>query len=225
MICAHMKPYTKHPVLINPTRWLKPPIRQSHEHYISVYPKDIETNAFAQSLSRTHKESASYRFPNGCLIALVPETKPLGDGSKKKTQIVLSPQFHFDPTAIQVMSYVLNNRKYLEFMDHQKRQWKRYVPIKYKNYNKTVPDTVTTVPHISNVYREFLENSIQKELTALKDSKLSGPGIHLVTLGDLIQFGENEIKFNIPNINANISVPHTCHQLCANIVSLVFYNL
>lgn len=226
----HMKQYLKHPIISNPVKWV-PSIEKFHAPQLyqqNRCQESLEANPFAKSLVRTHKDTTSFRFPNGSLIRLIVEADRNNGGS-----YVLVPSYD-EPDHKQIVapSYILGNRNYMKYI-HLKGWWMRYLSLKYRNKTDNKILRMTRVmENLSEKYQEDLQDRVKAGLKLIDSNNKNindhNLGIKLSSSGDLIQVNEKMAIINIPSINheGEIFIPFKGNEpLCYDIIRLMRYYL
>lgn len=216
-----MKHHLEHPVLVNPVKWLKiDKYHASNLYQPNHYEATMTSNPFARILSRTNKDSTSFRFPSGNLIKMIPK-------ESNDQKIYLSPIINdVNPEEITAPSYIINNKKFIKYVDDM-NQWMRYLPLKYKNANEnSIISRTQVIPNISQVYTELLLRDINMGLQAVDtDTENSKYGLQLTNSGPLIEVKDWIVFINLPQIKDEVYVSFTKKNthLCLCIIKLLHH--
>lgn len=219
-----LKRYLEHPIVKAPVIWLKGgQTYQAPELYKkNGYQEGLESNPFAQSLVRTHKDSASFRFPNGSLIRL----NVTNDPNKENSYLLGPDNEDLDFKKISAASYVLGNKNYIEIIE-SKGWWMRYLSLKYRNKsdNKVVRMT-RIVSDFGDKYRQDLESRINQALTKVELGQPDSfkEGINLMESGKLYEVNGRTVNICIPNIDLRgFMLFKNNEKLCYDILRLMRY--
>ncbi|CUM67281.1 uncharacterized protein PRCAT00004974001 [Priceomyces carsonii] len=188
----------KHPVLINPSKYLRGTKRHASELYREDYydTESLNCNPFANALIGTRSDGQRIRFPRGEMIRLIVD--------RINDELYLVPLIE-DPqkdTALIPSHYILNNERYIEFTEAIK-QWKRYIPQKYKFRNsETILNQIKLLPDFRNSILKAYENKVKTLLPKAKKKLRDEPGFLCTSEGELFLFeGLNPVV----NINTLVS--------------------
>lgn len=225
-----MKQYLKHPIITNPAKWLLSIKRyQGPELYQpNSYQSSLDSNPFAQSLVRTHKDPTSFRFPNGSVIRLEVENNDASVGREKGSYLIVPKYDEKDHQKLTAPSYILGNQNFLNYVD-RKGLWMRYLSLKYKNKTDSkVVGTTSIIPDFKNKVKSDMEDRINNyplDDILRRNDKIE-IGLNLTNSGNLVEVNGQIVKMNIPNINHEGFVPFSGNEkLCFDLLRLMRYYL
>ncbi|CAX43286.1 conserved hypothetical protein [Candida dubliniensis CD36] len=147
-----MKVY-KHPILVNPTRWLRGPKKHAKPLYQSGYYPSLKSNPFAAALSRLDANSPSSTLPIGNGI-------PLTVSHRADNTYVLTPNIHETPT--QPSRLLINSARYIKLIVDRPKAIQKLVPLQFIQQCKSSKARVTIdkdiVEQIDTLYRQKIES-------------------------------------------------------------------
>ncbi|KAK6465163.1 hypothetical protein DFJ63DRAFT_9133 [Scheffersomyces coipomensis] len=233
------KTYLKHPVLVNPTKWIRSPkIHESNLYLTGFYnSKSLENNPFAKALIDTKADGLGTRFPVGSMIHLTADTPPdKRESSNYWIMPIINHSISLDKYFF-TSHYMINNEVYVNEMIRQgKKVSTRFLPRKIIHRNGKLRGEIIFMPGFSDVVKQRYEQDIIRLLsiqTASAQSKKQNAGLTLTKQGPSVKVVGSDVIINIKKLSPyfdfeeeELFIPYEQNnELCELIIYYLNYKL
>ncbi|KAK6204465.1 uncharacterized protein RJT21DRAFT_116892 [Scheffersomyces amazonensis] len=176
---SEIKQYLKHPILVNPTSWIKSrPIEHASKLYFKDFykPELLENNPYAKGLVDTKADGMTNRYPIGSLIRLTASMTAGQDNTYQVFPIfknaITSDKYYF------TSHYMTNDEFYIKtiVVDQGYRNAPKFLPRKISSRHQGSFNS-EFVPNFIELLEKNYEDGIDEMLNNIEDTNTTNFGI------------------------------------------------
>lgn len=145
----------KHPVLVNPTRWLRSHKKHAPKLYQQGYYPSLKNNPFALALTRLETNSPTTTLPYGDGIPLIVSKKNL---NLPQRQLILIPKI--DEEINEANRLMINSSKYIKSVVNNPKATQTLIPMQFIKRAKYMKGNVVLQEKILEAIEEIYTQKI-----------------------------------------------------------------
>lgn len=172
----------QHPILVNPTRWLRSNKKHASDLYQRGYYPSLQNNPFASALTRLEANSPTTTIPHGDGISLVVSKQNLNLG---KQHLTLNPRIGeeiHEPSRL-----IINSSKYIKTMINNPKATQKLIPMQFIIKGKLMKSHITLQENILETIEEIYKQKIETLIAHIAQEDSGENGIVLTNLDIPIQ--------------------------------------